>query len=626
MLSRPVAGHRGYLILVGSKMGPDLIQGDVRIPVMRKPLSSLIACVITLWTLGFSAAALFISHASAQSAVEYSVEIEGVEDGLEDLIRSTSRLLSGLDTPPFGLAGLRQRAETDVESFRSALRSQGYYGGLVTFDIDAEETPIVVTVTVDPGPLFHISQCVIMVPDPSMDFIPANCNSLGLGTGTPARSDAVLAGQTQLRRLFLENGYPFAVIDRRAVVNHDGSIMNLTFTPMPGEKIFLGSVLVEGQDRTDGSFLEELRTWELGDTYDVRKIDSYRERLNGLALFDSTQIAPVDSDDEPRPIRVTVHEAPPRTVGGGVRYATTEGVGLSGFWVHRNLFGGAETLRVELGLAELAQSLTATYSLPHRPNPEQRLDFTASATHEETDAYSKLGGDLIAAFTTPLAEKLRGRIGVGLHLAEINDGTGPVTSATVSLPADVFYDNSDSLLNPTTGERFSFRATPVVGESNGFLAFLRLESEATAYRRLTDDGGTVIAGRIKIGTIFGEALNRIPADRRFYSGGGGSVRGYGYQAIGPQDADGNPAGGRSVAEAGLELRQRVTDTWGGVAFVEAGTMGRGLTNLETPQVGAGVGIRYFTAFGPIRADVATPLNPRPGDASFQIYISIGQAF
>lgn len=593
---------------------------------MKKPVSSLVAVTIAFWTFGFSLASLVVSAASAQSAVEYTVEIEGIDGALEDLVRATSRLISGQDTPPFGLAGLRQRAETDVESFRAALRSQGYYGALISFDIDAENLPVAVSVEIVPGPQFHIADCIIMVPDPSMAFIPMNCSTLGLGSGAPALSDSVLAGQTQLRRLFLENGYPFAVIDRRAVVNHDGSIMNLTFTPMPGEKILLGPVLAEGQDRTDGAFIEELRTWEIGDIYDVREIDSYRERLNGLALFDSTTIAPVDSDDQPRPIRVTVHEGPPRTIGGGVRYATTEGAGLSGFWVHRNLFGAAQGLRVELGLAQLAQSLTATYSLPHRPNPDQRLDFTASAQHEETDAYTKLGGDLIAAFTTPLAEKWRGRIGVGLHLAEINDGTGPVTSATVSVPADIYYDNSNSLLDPTTGERWSFRATPVFGNSDGFLAFLRLESEATAYRRFDDEGRTVIAGRVKIGTIFGEALDRIPADRRFYSGGGGSVRGFGYQAIGPQDAEGNPEGGRSLAEAGLELRQRITGAWGGVAFVEAGSMGRALANLETPRVGAGVGARYFTPFGPIRVDVATPLNPREGDASYQIYISIGQAF
>jgi translocation and assembly module TamA len=593
---------------------------------MKKPLTTIFAGAIGLWTLGFSLAPLYFSTAAAQTGVDYDVEIEGVDGDLEDLIRATSRLISGQDTPPFGLAGLRQRAETDIETFRSALRSQGYYGALIDFDIDPEAAPVVVTVNFDTGPQFHFAECVVEIPDPAMDFLPMNCGALGLSPGTPARSDAVLAGQAQLRRLFLENGYRFALVDQRAVVNHDGAIMNLTFTSMPGEKIYFGDLEIEGLERTDPDFIRDLKTWEIGDTYDVRKIDSYRERLAGLALFDSATILPADSDTVPRPFKLTVHEAPPRTIGGGVRYATTEGPGLNAFWAHRNFFGSAELLRVELGLAQLAQSLSTTYSLPHRPNPDQRLDFTLSFAHEDTDAYTKLGSEFIAAFTTPLADKWRGRIGVGVAVADINDGTGGITSTTLSLPADVFYDNSDSLLDPTRGERWSIRATPVVGNGDGFLAFLRLESEATAYRRLDDEGRSVVAARVKVGTIFGAALDRVPADRRFYSGGGGSVRGYSYQGIGPQDAGGSPEGGLSLAEAGLEFRQRFADTWGGVAFVEAGSMGRGLTNLQTPQVGAGVGVRYYTDFGPIRADVAVPLNPRPTDGNFQIYISIGQAF
>jgi len=459
-----------------------------------------------------------------------------------------------------------------------------------------------------------------------LEFVPENCGALGLGEGVPALAETVLDGQAQLRRSFLENGYPDAAIERRAMVNHDGAIMNLKFTVMPGEMVLMGRVAAEGLERTDESFVSELRTWDFGVPYDVRLIDSFRERLNGLALFDSVTITPSDLDEMPQPIAVSLHEAPPRTVGGGLRYATTEGVGLNGFWAHRNLFGEAETLRIDLGLAQLAQSLGATYSLPHRPNPEQRLDFTVLAQHAVTDAFTKFGGEVVAALTTPLAERWRGRVGVGLQMADIDDGSSRSTSMTVSLPTDIFYDNSDSLLDPTRGERWSMRATGVAGNNDGALAFLKLESEATAYRRLNQAGRTIIAGRLKIGTILGEELDRIPADRRFYSGGAGSVRGFGYQAIGPRDATGDPTGGRSVAEAGLELRQRFGENWGGVAFVEAGSMGRELTSLESPLAGAGVGLRYYTAFGPIRADVALPLNRRAGDASFQLYISIGQAF
>jgi translocation and assembly module TamA len=593
---------------------------------MRKPLFRVAAFTIGLWMLAFSFVPIIVSIAAAQTATRYDVEIEGVEGNLENLIEASSRLISGRDDPPFGITGLRRRSATDIEDFQAGLRSQGYYGARISFDIDVEADPFLVVIMIELGPVFHIDSCSIEVLGEALGFVPMGCEPLGLGAGIPARSEAVLEAQANLRRVFLENGYPNAQIERRALVNHDGAVMNMEFSVTPGEIIFLGPVLIEGQDRTAAGFIAELRTWDLGVPYDVRLIDTYRERLNGLALFDSVTIEPSVGEAIPRPIDVTLHEAPPRTIGGGLRFATTEGVGLNGFWAHRNLLGEADSLRVDLGLAQLVQSIGTTYSLPHKPNPEQRLDFLVLAEHEETDAFKKSGGEIAAALTTPLAERWRGRIGLGLQLANIDDGLSRRTSITVSAPADVFYDNSDSFLDPTTGERLSLRATGVVGRNIGALTFIKLEGEATAYRRLSENGRTVIAGRVKIGSILGEELDAIPADRRFYSGGGGSVRGFGYQAIGPRDAIGNPTGGRSVAEAGIELRQRFTESWGGVAFVEAGSMGRGLTNLETPGAGAGIGVRYFTAFGPVRADVAVPLNRRAGDSAFQLYISIGQAF
>jgi translocation and assembly module TamA len=593
---------------------------------MRKPFHAAAACILLVWFASFAAAALYSGWARAQTAIPYTVEIEGAEGALEDLMYATSRLVSGQGTPPFGLAGLRQRAISDVGDFQAVLRSQGYYGGRVSFDIDTTASPLVVHVTVVPGDLFRVFDCSFVLPAGAWEFATANCAALGLASGTAARAATILEGQNRLLNAFLENGYPDAAIDRRAVVDHDGAIMTLTFTITPGERVLMGSPVVTGVDRTNPDFVSERQTWEDGTPYDVRLINSYRERLGGLALFDSITIAPDMSDESPRPIAVTVTEGPPRTVGGGLRYATTEGIGLNAFWRHRNFFGEAETLRVDLGLAELAQSLAATYSLPHRPNPEQRLDFTWSAAREETDAYSKLGSELTGALTTPIAPKWRARIGAGLQVASIDDGTGRLFSATASIPADIFYDNSNSLLDPTDGERLNVRTTAVAGKNDGFLVFLKAEAEATAYRPLTESGTTVIAGRAKIGTIFGASADQVPADRRLYSGGGGSVRGFAYQSIGPLAPNGDPQGGVSVAELGIEIRQRILGNYGAVAFVEAGSVGRGLTDFEMPRIGAGVGLRYCTAFGPIRADVGMPINPRSGDASFQIYISIGQAF
>jgi translocation and assembly module TamA len=147
----------------------------------------------------------------------------------------------------------------------------------------------------------------------------------------------------------------------------------------------------------------------------------------------------------------------------------------------------------------------------------------------------------------------------------------------------------------------------------------------TGNRRLL--GRTVLAGRIALGSIIGAAVDAVPPDWRFYAGGGGSVRGYPFQSIGPRTGGGSPAGGDGLLEASLELRRRFGTHWGVVAFADAGAVSEnGIPGAGQLAVGLGLGLRYYTPIGPVRVDVATPLNPQDGDSPVQLYIGIGQAF
>ena len=137
----------------------------------------------------------------------------------------------------------------------------------------------------------------------------------------------------------------------------------------------------------------------------------------------------------------------------------------------------------------------------------------------------------------------------------------------------------------------------------------------------------ILAGRVSAGTIVGADLFDIPPQRRFYVGGGGTLRGYNYQSASPRDARGNIIGGRSFFTASAEARIKVTDTVGIVPFVDMGSAFRS----EVPDLGdlryaVGLGLRYYTGIGPVRFDVAVPLNPQKGDGDYGIYLSLGQAF
>jgi translocation and assembly module TamA len=567
-------------------------------------------------------------RAAAPDGIPYTVEITGVMDELRDLVMAVSRLVSGRDEPPAGLAGLQQRAQNDAEDFERVLRAEGYYGSRITFQVDGATRPAKVTVTIMPGPQFHIAECNVVEPPDTPAGMPKSCTDIALFSGVPARAATVIDGQARMLRPFLERGFPDTQVTYRALVDHATQGMTLTYTVMPGAPVRLGDVVVSGTMRTDPAFLEQLRPWTPGEAYDVRELDTYRERLNGLDLFDSVILTPQPAEDgAPRPVELAVHERPPRSFGGGLRYATDEGYGLTLTWEHRNLFGAAQRLGAQLNFATLVQSLTLTYGLPHRPNPDQRLDFTARGLHEITKAYTRSGGEVSGSFTTPLTRYWKARAGAAFQAFEVEDT--PATrrmNLIASLPVDATYDDTDSLLDPKSGARFTVRGTPVGGTSDGTLLFLRAEGEAAGYLPLDQSRDTVLAGRLRLGAIIGESRQDVPPDWRFYSGGGGSVRGYGYQGIGPRSAKNDPLGGRSLVETSVELRRRLTRTFGAAVFVDAGTIGQSVTGFAAPRIGAGIGVRYYTGFGPIRADIATPVNPGPNDARFALYISIGQAF
>ena len=184
----------------------------------------------------------------------------------------------------------------------------------------------------------------------------------------------------------------------------------------------------------------------------------------------------------------------------------------------------------------------------------------------------------------------------------------------------------DDRLNPTRGFRALASAEPSYDILNG-TTFVKLRGEGSAYQALDTSGKFVLAGRAALGSIVGTSLESVPANRRFYAGGGGSVRGYAYQGIGPKDSNGQPIGGLSLFETSVEMRIAATDTIGVVPFVDAGTVSTAeLPDLADMKVGAGIGLRYLTAFGPLRIDAAVPLNREPSDPHFAIYAGIGQAF
>ena len=584
-----------------------------------------------LATVGILTAAL-VAAGRAADTIAYHVTIVSGDGDLDAELSAVSRLVQAEGKPPPGLVGLEQRADGDKTAFEAVLRSEGYYDGTVAIAIDDSKTPIPVTVKVLPGTRYRLGACAIRYVSPPPAGAPKTCQDIGLKSGMAAQAAPILAATALLIRKLEERGRPDTKLAKRgAIVDHATHKMTLAFDINPGREAHFGAVEVSGTKRTHPAFLARIVPWRKNAIYDVRKLDEYRKRLSDLSLFDQLAVKPdvgkLDAAGKV-PIAVEAHEGPPRSFGGGVNYATDTGPGLKAFWEHRNLWGDAEHLRFDLQLATITQSLEAALTLAHVPETGQSLGFDLKIERDLTDAYDKRGATTLVQITTPLGGHWAGKGGLSLEAANIRQSGSSDFSILAGVPLGVTYDSTGSLLNPEKGERLALQAEPAFGTSGGLRAFLILSGAASAYRPLDADSRLVAAARIRLGSILFAPESGVPADLRFYSGGGGSVRGYGYQRIGPRDAKGSPLGGRGLGETSLELRYRTWKDIGIVGFVDAGMVSESpyFADAGSPRVGAGIGLRYYTGFGPLRLDIGTPLNPQSGDAPVQVYVSLGQAF
>ena len=361
-----------------------------------------------------------------------------------------------------------------------------------------------------------------------------------------------------------------------------------------------------------------------------------RRAIIATSLASSVTVKPVDSGDgEHVNIAVSAIPGPMRSVTGEVGFGTGEGFRVQASWQHRNFFPpeGAITVSGLLGTKEQAAGLT--FRRGNFLRRDHVLSAGLSARHQNLDAFDARTVALTASLERQTnilyQKKWVWSIGGELSFSEERDlfaGSAAQTTRnyyTAGLPASITYDASDDLLDPRKGFRLGARISPEIVNQGGAFSYARAQVDGSVYLPVGER--VVVASRVRLGSILGGVTaDRIAPSRRFYAGGGASVRGYGYQAIGPRDSRNEPVGGKSLAEFSLEARVRL-GTFGVVPFIDAGNISTGfLPKLSDVRYGAGLGLRYYSNFGPIRIDVGTPLNRQKGDGRIAVSVSLGQAF
>jgi translocation and assembly module TamA len=556
----------------------------------------------------------------------------------EEIVRAVGRT----DRPISNRFEARRRANEAADNAIAVLRSEGYYGYDVTPEVgdDDKASPIV---TVKPGPRFLIADPkVAWSGEPPVGEVQqAARDALGLKPGEPGRAADVLAAEGRAVAVVQKRGYADAAPDpREVVVDHADRSVRPTFRIAAGKLVRLDGIDLASRGRTSEAYVRRLAPWKSGDVYDPRDVAELERRLLDVGVYDSVTVALAPQDkltaDGLRPVVVSLADRKPRTIEGGASYATTEGFGLDAKWTRYNRFGRGDTLALSGRLSDLDSRLAADLSLPHWRRPSQTLRLGAALYNTETDAYDETGVGISADVTRRYGKTSYVTVGASTDFSRTKELRPETLSSlgrdivTTALLADLSLDRSDDPLDPKMGWRVGIRAEPtlLVGVSSSLtLPYLKLVGQGSYYQPLDKDRRTVAAVRARLGWILGGTIPEVPASRRFYAGGGGSVRGYGYQEVGPRLSDNTPQGGLSLLETSFELRRKLTRQWGVVAFVDAGAVGTGrIPHGDDLSVGAGLGVRYDLGFGPFRFDVGVPLDRREGDAKFQVYISIGQSF
>src|ERR1700733_10963474 len=620
----------------------------------------------TIFTCLLLSAFWLASSARAADPQAYQVELASVgNDDINQTLKATSDLQALRTSGPVSPFGLIARARSDTDRLKTALESFGYYQSHVTININGlpltdpslgealtalpQGSSARVAVSFSLGTLYHLRRIDIDGEVPP----PINARqTLGLSSGQPAVAATVLAGGAHLLSAMQEQGDAFG--------QGDAPVLDVSFHVVAGAKVRIGEIHIEGLQRVHESLVRRRLLLHSGEIYKPSAIEAARHDLLGMNVFSQVSVQVGSKADESGgvPITFKLRERLRHSINLSAAYSSDLGGSGGVTWTDRNVFGNAEQLSVTANLTNLGGSDTTgtgydtgvKYTIPDFLHRDQSLQFAVTAIKQQLQAYDQTAQTASVTLSRKLSSVWTVSAGLSATdetiLQVINalpDSSGvivPVSAkfdySLLAVPFKVIYDSTNlptALEDPRHGFRGSLTLTPTLAIGHPNATFLISTLSIATYFDLNNllpiaPGRSVLAARALAGVAEGAGELSLPPDQRFYAGGTSTIRGYGYQLVGPMfpNTD-NPTGGTAITTGGLEFRQRLYTNWGFVAFVDAGQVSASLKPLpDDIRVGAGAGVRYYTPIGPIRFDLAVPVDRRAGEDSFEVYIGLGQAF
>lgn len=574
----------------------------------------------------------------AKEVESYNVQFEGpISQEVWERLASQSQLVALQKHPPATLAGLKRRAEADITNLVQTLHSFAYYNAHITLSYPHENKEATVVITIDPGPIYPLEKVIV-------EGIGEVETELSQYHGKAALPALIVEIEKELIKFLECSGYPFARLEKVEVLaDQESKSITLTLKVESGPIAYFGDLTVLGNKTVKYGYFKKHTAWCLGDLYSPNKIACTQRALELSQLFSSVSItypeAPLEGE-ELLPMTIEVQESKQRSIGLGVNYASQRGPGCSFEWEHRNFRGMGETLSARTNLWHDEQFAKVTYLQPDIFCYKQNLQWQAELYREKTKGYTTRSLSLSALLSRP--HWSHGYLSYGLkyvflHDTDIHEDKKHQNQKhkderfqLLKVPLRYSWDCSDDLLDPSGGYRVKLKIEPSYQLMGQQFIYSINTLTASPYWRLSCRPNIIAAGAITFGSITGPKKSTIPRSELFDAGTATLLRGYKYKTVSPLDNKHDPTGGRSMLIGSLELRLRMNKEIGWVTFYDFGNVySNVLPDLKIKFLHSlGLGFRYYTPVGPIRFDLAFPLNPRPHvDTSFyQFYLSIGQTF
>jgi len=457
-----------------------------------------------------------------------------------------------------------------------------------------------------------------------------------LQRGDPLRRPVIEDAVVTLLSLYAEHGFLDAAVTPQVQVNDSLHLAIIDIAVREGPQSRVGDIIIDGNKRTRSHIITRELGFYPNDTIRFSALLQSQRRLYLTGLFESVFVRPVPSASgelSTKDIRIEIKEKQSSELSFTIGYGTVEKIRGRTELNTINLAGTARKAGISLEANFIRQGVSASFSEPWTLGTRWRTDFNLYGQFRQEPGYH---ADVIGGKVT-IGRKLGSHTNISLayRLENTNLSRVDVTAEIEeldprirSLALSVTHDTRDNLFDPSAGWYAGWTNEIAGSFLQGSNTFAR--SVLTLKRFHPLGRSSVLGSALELGwtDYFGDD-QEIPLSERFYAGGPMSLRGFGYQMVGPMDVNGEPLGGQiKIVWNLLELRQSVYRMIGGALFVDIGNVWSRPENvsLDDLRIDVGAGLRANSPLGIIRLDYGINLDRRADEPRTRIFASMGQAF